>query len=220
MQKWARYWSFKKRLEEKKKNNKNNLNQYNNRKVFRWKRKTLIMHIRSVIYGNKESKYHWKATEWWLNGHWNVPAIQSTKWWRFVLCKHMYESSTCIYIYRIWCSQYVVFKYVSGIHSYSTYMNLITNLNFKEVDWLLCRLFGNTILIMYVSCNWTRQGRGVYPAFKWLWFLYLTNIHTCSIFLMKMLNVRFLDAFKEPLMGCQASQFHVKGPAPCRKGCA
>ena len=75
-------------------------------------------------------------------------------WWKRNGIKHMYESSTCIYIiYRIWCSQYVVFLYVSGIHSYSTYMNLITNLNFKEVDWLLCRLFRNTILIMYVSCN-------------------------------------------------------------------
>ena len=21
------------------------------------------------------------VTEWWLNGHWNVPAIQSTEWW-------------------------------------------------------------------------------------------------------------------------------------------
>ena len=160
----------------------------------------------------------WKVTEWRLSVF--------TEWWRFVLCKHMYESSTCIYIiyiryiYILYIGSDVVFKYVSGIHSYSTYMNLITNMNFKEVDWLLCRLFGNTILIKYVSCNWTRQGRGVYPAFKWLWFLYLTNIHTCSIFLMKMLNARFLDAFKEPLMGCQASQFHVKGPAPCRKGCA
>ena len=44
MQKWERYWSFKKnRLEE------NNLNQYNNRKAFRYKRNTFKRLINSAI---------------------------------------------------------------------------------------------------------------------------------------------------------------------------
>ena len=44
------------------------------------------MHISSVTK-EKKSEYYWKATELWLNGtkwslngHWNVPAIQSTEW--------------------------------------------------------------------------------------------------------------------------------------------
>ena len=27
-----------------------------------------ILHIRSVIYGKKESEHYWKAAEWWMNG--------------------------------------------------------------------------------------------------------------------------------------------------------
>ena len=44
-----------------------------------------IMHIRSVIHEKKEKwillKGDGMVTEWSLNGHWNVPAIQSTERW-------------------------------------------------------------------------------------------------------------------------------------------
>ena len=43
------------------------------------------MHKKSVTYGNKE-KWIWlkgdgMVTDRWLNGHWYVSAIPSTKWW-------------------------------------------------------------------------------------------------------------------------------------------
>ena len=49
--------------------------------------------LASNIWKNNKISYIWKkgewillkgdgmVTEWWLNGHWNVPAIQSTEWW-------------------------------------------------------------------------------------------------------------------------------------------
>ena len=41
--------------------------------------------LKSVTYGNNE-KWIWlkgddMVTNWWLNGHWYVPAIHSTEWW-------------------------------------------------------------------------------------------------------------------------------------------
>ena len=38
------------------------------------------MHIRSAIYGKKESEYYWKATEWWLNGHWSILWMVTERW--------------------------------------------------------------------------------------------------------------------------------------------
>ena len=42
----------------------------------------------SYVRKKKEIEFYWKATELWLNGtewslngHCNVPAIQSTEWW-------------------------------------------------------------------------------------------------------------------------------------------
>ena len=92
------------------------------------------MHIRSVIYGKKESEYYWKATEWWLNGtEWSLKCTcHSVDWMvteRWLNGAFQFSRnggvSSCDFLHtKIW-----------GMHLLNNHMNTFTMLHLCKSDF-------------------------------------------------------------------------------------